>query len=135
MFNKLCRVGNSVELRYTPSGATVMNLSLAYQYGKKGDDGKRPTQWIDASMWGKQAEALQPYINKGDQVSVSLDDLHIETYESKNGQGHKLVGRVVGFDFVSNPKQGSTNNQENKPAASQSGSGFYDDDPDPHIPF
>jgi single-strand DNA-binding protein len=40
----------------------VANVSLAFTYGKKGDDGKRPTQWVDASLWGQRAESLAPYI-------------------------------------------------------------------------
>ena len=54
----LARIGRDVELRTTQSGETVAGLSLAFSFGKKGADGKRPTQWVDASLWGKRAEAL-----------------------------------------------------------------------------
>ena len=112
MLSKLCRVGNDPEVRFTPAGDAVMNLSLAYAYGRKGDDGKRPTQWVEASMWGKQAESLAPYIKKGDQVSVSIDDLHNETYPKKDGsEGFKLMGRVAAFDFVG----GKSDNEQPKP--------------------
>ena len=127
MFSKLCRVGNQPELRYTQSEKAVMSLSLAYNYGRKGDDGKRPTQWIEAVLWGNQAESLKPYINKGDQVSVSIDDLHIETYEGKNGTGHKLTGRIVAFDFAGSKPSGEPRQQ---PAPS-SGGGFDDMDDTP----
>lgn len=101
MFTKLCRIGNDPELRFTKDGIAVCGLSLAYHYGKKGSDGKKPTQWIEASLWGKQAEALHPYLIKGHQVVVSVDDLHIETYQKKDGgEGIKLVGRIVFIDLV-----------------------------------
>ncbi len=132
MFSKLCRVGTEPTVRYTPNGTAVMNLSLAYNYGQKDSDNKRPTQWIEATLWGKQAESLQPYINKRDQVSVSLDDLHIETYESRNGQGHKLVGRVVGFDFVGNRKESEPEQSNKHSEPNNTGSGYSDID---EVPF
>jgi len=138
MFTKTCRVGNEPSIRYTTNNNAVLELSLAYQYGRKAADGKRPTQWLRASLWGKQAEALQPYINKGDQVSVSINDLHIQEYESKGVAGHKLTGTIVEFDFcgksqASNNKPESKPNQENEYAKASSGSGFGDIPSD--VPF
>jgi hypothetical protein len=37
------RLGRDAELRYTPNGDAVCNLALACEYGRKGQDGKRPT--------------------------------------------------------------------------------------------
>lgn len=138
MFTKLMRIGNEPEVKFIPSGTAVMSLSLAYQYGQKGNDGKKPTQWIEASMWGKQAEALQPYLKKGDQVSVSIDDLHIETYQKKDGtEGFKLSGRIAAFDFVAGSKpEGGQAQPSQSPAAKPvpRNTGFDDFDND-SIPF
>ncbi len=90
----LARLGRDAEIRYTPGGDAVCNLSLAVNYGLKGQDGNRPTQWIDASLWGKQAEALAQYLVKGSVHCFALSDLHMEAYESKNGNGVKIVARV-----------------------------------------
>ena len=90
----LARLGRDAELRRIPSGEAVINLSLAFSYGKKGDDGKRQTQWVEAALFGKRAEALAPYLLKGGLVVAYLDDVHIETYQGKQGEGHKLVGRI-----------------------------------------
>ena len=46
----MMRLGRDAELRYTPNNEPVTNLSLAYTHGKAGQDGKRPTQWIDATL-------------------------------------------------------------------------------------
>ena len=132
MFCKLVRIGNDPEVRFTTSGTAVMSVSMAYPYGMKGDDGKRKTQWIEGTFWGKQAESLQPYLKKGDQISVSLDDVHIATYQKDGAEKFKLVGKVVGFDFVANGKQAVAD----KPATTSkpgTGQGF-DDFPD-DIPF
>ena len=83
----LARLGRDAEIRTTSQGESVATLALAFSYGRKGSDGNRPTQWVDAALWGKRAEALAPYLLKGGLVSVSLEDVHIETFEGKNGPG------------------------------------------------
>lgn len=90
----LFRVGRDAELRQTPSGQPVANVSLAFNFGRKGEDGNRPTQWIDAAIFGQRAEVLAPMLTKGSQHVFHLSDLHIETYEGRNGTGHKLVAFV-----------------------------------------
>lgn len=131
----LARLGRDAEVRYTNSGEPVAGLSLAFSYGRKGPDGKKPTQWVDAALWGKLAEALAPYLTKGTQVYVLLDDVHVETYQQRDGsQGVKLAGKVATIDLASG--QGAkpaeqASKPQSKPAAT--GSGF--DDMDDDIPF
>ena len=96
----LCRIGRDAEVRNTAGGEPVASLSLAFSYGRKGEDGKRPTQWVDAALWGKRAEALAPYLLKGGLVVATLEDVHIETYQGKNGEGVKLVGRVSDIELA-----------------------------------
>ena len=72
----LFRLGRDAEVRYTQGGDAVASLALAYNYGKK-EDGKQPSQWIDASLWGKRAEALTQYLTKGSTISAVLSDVHI----------------------------------------------------------
>ena len=90
----LARLGRDAELRFTPAGDAVCNLSLAVAYGKKGNDGNRPTQWIDASLWGSQAQALAPFLTKGSVHCFYLSDVHIESFQGQNGPGHKMAARV-----------------------------------------
>jgi single-strand DNA-binding protein len=135
--NGLARIGKDAEVRYTPGGAAVANVSLAFTYGKKGDDGKRPTQWVDASLWGQRAESLAPYIKKGGQIVAYLEDVSIQTFTKGDGtQATKMVARLVDLEFVSSGEQVSSQPKpQPKPqAAPQShGSGF--DDMDDDIPF
>ena len=58
----LCRLGADADIRYLQDGTAVANLNLAYNYGKKDNEGKRPTQWIKASIWGVRAENSAPYL-------------------------------------------------------------------------
>jgi len=135
--NGLARIGKDAEVRYTPSGAAVANVSLAFTYGKKGDDGKRPTQWVDASLWGQRVESLAPYLTKGKQIVAYLEDVHIQTYTKGDGtQASKMAARIADLEFVAGGEQAESQpRQQPKPqAAPQSqGSGF--DDMDDDIPF
>lgn len=130
----LARLGRDAETRFTPSGEAVANLALAINYGRKGDDGNRPTQWIDASLWGKRVEALAPHLTKGKLLYVVLEEPHIETYEGKNGTGSKMVARVANLEFAGGKSDGAAPAQPaRQPAAKpqpaqQSGGGFGDFD-------
>ena len=106
------RIANETTLRYTPDGTAVINLSLPCDYGRKGQDGKKPTQWVDASLWGKQAEALAPYLLKGQFIAFTLDDVHIEEYQSQGGTKSKLVGRVSNIKLIGSSGQNSQSGQQ-----------------------
>ena len=106
----LMRLGRDAELRYLPSGEAVANLSLAFNYGKK-ENGKRASQWIDASLWGKRAEAMTPYLKKGTALDVILSEPHIEEYEGKEGKRSKLVARVLDIEFAGSREEASQNAQ------------------------
>lgn len=110
----VARLGRDAEVRYTSgqNSTAVANLSLAFNYGQKDQQtGNRPTQWVDASLWGKQAEALADWLVKGREVFVDCDDVHIETYEGRNGQGHKLVARVQAIQLVGEKMDKQTGGQ------------------------
>lgn len=135
------RLGKDAQVR--DAGQTqVANLALAYSYGRKGSDGKKPTQWIDAALFGKRAEALEQYLVKGQQVFLSINDVHIETYEDRDGNVKTKLAGVVGdnIELVGGAPSGngggrSERQERREPAkpARQSGGGF--DDMDDDIPF
>jgi len=102
----LYTLGRDAEVRFTANGDAVASLSLAYHYGKKTAEGKQPTQWIDASLWGKRAEALSQYLTKGKEIFAVLDDVHIETYKKKDGtEGFKLAAKVSDITVVKSGMQ------------------------------
>lgn len=135
---ELFTIGRDAELRDV-RGTAVCNLSLAYTYGQKDQTtGKKPTQWVDAALWGKRAEALAPYLTKGGLVSVVLEDVHIETFDGKNGPGHKLAARVVDVELASPKQPSAAPAPAPRPAPRQApapaaGTGF--DDMDSDVPF
>nr|WP_189657825.1 single-stranded DNA-binding protein [Pseudomonas sp. RW3S2] len=113
MSGHIGRIGRDAELRYTPNGDPVCNLAIACDYGRKGQDGKRPTQWVDATLWGKQAESMAQYLVKGQQVHFTIDDAHVEVFtKSDQTQGVKLTGRVIIIKFAGSPPQQSQSSQQ-----------------------
>lgn len=133
----LFRIGRNAETRFLPSGVAVCNVALAYNYGKKGEDGNRPTQWIEAAIFDKRAEILGPMLVKGAQHVFHLSDLHIETYDGKNGPGSKLVARVDDVELTDRqnsapqrPAQTAPRQPAPRQAPARPGSGVEDLDSD-----
>lgn len=114
------RLGRDVELRYTPGGDAVANLAVAYNYGRKGQDGNRPTQWVDCSIFGKRAESLAPYLLKGQQLYLILRDVHIRTYQKNdNTTGFSLSGTVAEIELIGGRQDGSQPSQRQTSPAAQ----------------
>ena len=75
-------VGKDAEVRNTPSGQTVLSVTVANNIGF-GD--KQQTIWVRVSLWGKRAEgSLAQYLKKGQQVFVS-GELSMREYQATDG--------------------------------------------------
>jgi single-strand DNA-binding protein len=130
------RLGRDAEFRSTANGTAALSLALAYNYGRAENGGKRPSQWIDATIWGKRAETLGDYLKKGSQISALLSDVHIRTYQKKDGtEGFSLSATVQDLEFCGGGNGGQPA-PKREPAPAQSSqtpaaAEFFDDD----IPF
>ena len=120
------RLGQDAAVRSTVTGATVMDLSLVFNYGKK-DGAQQPFQWINATMWGDRANKVAEYLVKGSVIYAVLSEPHIEYYPKKDGtQGVKMVARLEQFEFVG----GRQERQEQQVAPAQE-----DQSQDEDLPF
>lgn len=75
MYQKITLVGNlgqDPEMRYTPSGQAVCNMTVATDQRYTNGDGEKieKTTWFRVTVWGKQAENCHKYLHKGRQVMV-----------------------------------------------------------------
>lgn len=75
MFHTIVLVGNlgrDPEMRYTPSGQAVTSFSVAVDDSYTDNSGQRVkrTIWFRISVWGKQADACNTYLHKGNKVLV-----------------------------------------------------------------
>ena len=66
------RLGQDTEMRYMPNGQAVTNFSVATDRTYKNANGEqvRVTTWFRVSVWGKQAESCNQYLNKGSMVLI-----------------------------------------------------------------
>lgn len=111
------RIGRDAELRYTGSGDAVCSVPVAVDYGRKGQDGKKPCQWYEVTLWGKQAEALAQYLTKGKQIFFVGSDLNVQTFQKGDGsQGAKLVCRCAELKFASDGQQAPQQQRPAQPA-------------------
>jgi single-strand DNA-binding protein len=82
----LGRLGQDVELKYTPSSKAVANFSLATTESWNDKDGNKQekAEWHKVVVWGKLAELCNQYIKKGSQVFVE-GSLQTRSWEKKDG--------------------------------------------------
>lgn len=122
-------LGKAAELRYTNTGLAIVSFSVAVNERKKQDDGSYSdyTNWLDCTMFGKRAEALQPYLAKGTKLSL-VGHLHKSSWE-QNGQRFSKVEIIVDEVELMNARR----EQQTADAAPQAveAASVYDSD----IPF
>mgnify|MGYP001026491603 FL=1 len=125
----LGRVGQ-IETRYLPNGDAVTNLSLACneKYKAKSGEMVEHCEWVRASFFGKQAETLSKWVQKGDQLYIAGS---MRTREYTDKEGNKRTSTEIRgdkFDFV-----GGKRNESEQEAPAKPSSSF--DDMDNQIPF
>ena len=125
------RLGNDMELRFLQDGTPVGQVSLAFRLGKKDkQSGEYMTQWISASLFGKRAESLAPYLKKGSLHAFHLRDLHLDEYQAKDGSTRTAIKATIDdVELCGKPE----NSAQPQPQKSGGNSGFEDFADD--IPF
>jgi single-strand DNA-binding protein len=88
-FNKITIVGylgRDPELRYTPQGTAVCNISIATTERRKNVEGEYEdrTTWFRVTLWNRQAELANEYLAKGRQVYIE-GRLRQEEYTDREG--------------------------------------------------
>ncbi len=88
------RLTRESELRFTNSGTAVGRFSLAVNRMKRsGDQREEEVSFFDITVWGKQAEVLNPYLTKGRQVCVQ-GELRQNRWE-QDGQSRSRIEVVA----------------------------------------
>jgi len=134
-------VGRDAEVRFTPAGMAVLNVTVANNVGF-GD--KQQTLWIRVVLFGKRAEgALQNYLKKGQQVFVS-GELAQNEYKANDGTTKtslELNANII--DLVGKRNEGGASQQsypdnnlrEPAPARAAASHDNFDEPYDDDIPF
>lgn len=98
-FNSVVLMGNLTrdpQLKYLPNQTAVAEFGLAVndRYKNKAGEMKEDVTFVDIAAFGKQAEHINQYCQKGKQVLVS-GRLKYETWEDKSGGGKRSKLSVV----------------------------------------
>lgn len=88
--NKVFLMGNLTrdpDVRYTPKGTAVADLSMAINMVYRTQDGsdREEVVYVDVVTWGRQAETCGQYLSKGSPVFVE-GRLQLDQWEDKDGQ-------------------------------------------------
>ena len=145
-FNKVILMGNLTrdpEMRYTPSGTAIAKLGLAVNRVWRDTEGqqKEETTFVDVDAFGKQAETLGQYMQKGRPILIE-GRLKLDQWEDKNtGQNRSRLGVVLErFTFIGSgagqTDGGGGTQQQSAPPPSQPTEGPPADGPgDDDVPF
>lgn len=134
-FNKVLLMGNltrDIELRHTSGNQAVANMGLAVNRRYKAGDGemREETTFVDCEAWGKTAETMAKYLQKGRPVFIE-GRLKLDTWQDKNDGSNRSKLRVVvdNFQFIDSREGGGGGGGGNY-AGSRSGGGSSSDDRD-----
>lgn len=111
--NKVMITGNltrDAELRATPSGTSVLTFGVAVndrRRNQQSGEWEDYANFIDCTMFGRRAEALQQYLMKGTKVAIE-GRLHYSSWEDRNtGQKRSKVDVTVDeLEFMSSRNSG-----------------------------
>jgi single-strand DNA-binding protein len=105
-FNKVILAGNLTrdpELRYTPKGTAIAQITLAVNRTWKSETGesKEEVSFVDVEAWGRQGEVIAQYMRKGRPLLVE-GRLKQDKWEDKNTHQKQSKLKVVleSFTFI-----------------------------------
>lgn len=129
-------LGADSQLRVTQSKTQVLTFSLGVSDrvpeggGKWGDH----TNWVDCVIFGKRAEALEPYLTKGVKVAVR-GRIRTHTYEKDGKHVKRWEVRVEDIDLMQarRDRQAAQEPRDQRPQGQEAAQAadVYDED----IPF
>src|SRR5919109_3263887 len=92
------------EVKYTPKGTAVTELSLAVTGSDKvGNEWKDRVDYFNATVWGRTAENCAEFLKKGSQVLIE-GSLRLETWEKDGVKQYKTKVIAQKVQFLTKPK-------------------------------
>ncbi len=141
--NKVMLMGNLTrdpEVRYTPKGTAVGDMSIAINRSWRDDSGaqREEVTFVEIVVWGRQAETCKEYLQKGRPIFVE-GRLQLDQWESNGEKKSKLRVLAERIQFLGGGQQqgGSRQAPASKPSAPPAASAPPAEQPptDSDIPF
>jgi single-strand DNA-binding protein len=135
MLNRTVLVGRLTkdpELRYTPNGVAVTNLTLAVERNFKNAQGEKETDFINCVIYRQSAEFAANYLAKGKLAAID-GRIQVRNYTDKESQ-KRYVTEVVGdniYPLSPREREGS----DSQPSANTAKPFGHEVNLDDDIPF
>lgn len=104
----VCRVVREPEVRYLQDGTAIATFSIVDSYKYKQ---KEYNNFMDVEAWGKQAEILAEYLEKGRELYVVARPKQ-ERWETDGQKRSKLVFTIEEFKFIGGGGKRTKNEDE-----------------------
>ena len=124
------------ELKTTPTGKSVCNITVAVDRKMKGQDGNPVVDYIDCVAWNKSAEFLAAWFTKGVRIGIT-GEMQTRVYE-KDGKKNKVCEVLVNtVEFADGKKDASTQIEASvqAPKVEAQGFGGFSAITDDNLPF
>lgn len=112
------RLGQTPEVKQLESGRTVANFSIATndKYKNKKGEWIETTDWHNLVAWGKTAEIIAQYVEKGNEIAIE-GKLTNKNWEDKDGNKRYATEIVVNEIVLMGNKSAGSNStkKENMP--------------------
>ena len=132
---RLTRDISERDFTYTTGGTARLNLSIAVNRSEKRNGAwQDKVSYFDATVWGKTAENIRPYLHKGKQIAIDgyLDQQRWEKDGVKYSKVVIIADNVQLLGGNENGQQSAP--QAQQPAGDYQSAGSGDDFPE-DIPF
>lgn len=112
MINQVTLVGRLTkdpELKVTPEGTSVVNVTLAVSRNFRNQQGEIEADFVQCTLWRKMAENLSLYCKKGALIGIT-GRIHTRSYDSQEGK-KKYVTEVIAetLKFLDTKKEQTAN--------------------------
>ncbi len=125
------RLTRDPELRTLPTGNAVATFTLAINRNFRNKDGNIDADFINVSVFGRQAENVGKYLSKGSQLGCE-GRIQSRSYDAQDGS-KRYVTEVIAenVEFMSSPRKDDNSTPVN--AYVDTTSSVYMDQPSPEM--
>lgn len=108
------RITRNLELKQTSNNNSSLNITLAVERNFKDQNGQKQTDFISCKAFGKRAETIAQYCQKGDLIGIT-GSIQTGSYQKQDGSTVYTTDVMVdGLSLFPKPKQDNQANQFNQ---------------------
>ena len=108
------RITRNLELKQTNNNNSSLNITLAVERNFKDQNGQKQTDFISCKAFGKRAETIAQYCQKGDLIGIT-GSIQTGSYQKQDGSTVYTTDVMVdGLSLFPKPKQDNQANQFNQ---------------------